>query len=403
MKILFFNHTGTISGAEGVLLLILRRTDRKAFEPVLVCPGPSPLMSAVQQLGVRSIGLNELKARFTWRPDLFLGYLNSIRNVMMQFRKIIRTEAPDLIHANSIRAGLVATLATVGLRVKVLWHVHDVLPAHPFSTAIRLVARLPKRNHFIAVSEAAASGLSGTASRSYRIRVKVLHNGIEPEQFVSNCAIGQKLRIDLGFSEDQFIIGNVGQLTERKCQLELVKLFPDILAKNPKAILLIVGSPLFNNDSQYRANIVEAIKEHGLQERVYLLGHRTDMMAMYNLFDVLVLNSRQEPFGTVLLEAMASGTPTVSSDVGGSSEMIDDGVNGFLFPFGESSKLVEQLSRLWNDKDLRSKLGKCGRQTILQRFSADLYIKNLESFYLTFEGLTDPLDCPKPGLQHWSS
>ena len=385
MKLLFFNHTGTISGAEGVLLTILGRLDPAAFKTVLVAPGPSPLMSAAEGLAVRVVIVDELRARFTWRLDRFLGYLNSLRKVISQLRGIVRSEAPDLIHANSIRAGLAATLATAGLGVKVIWHVHDVLPVHPFSTAIRLSGALSNRVHIIAVSEAAARGFRprGVVLKASRMRVDVLHNGIETARFGTDRAAGQTIRQELGLSGDRFVIGIVGQLNERKCQLELVRMFPDVSARIPNAALLIVGSPLFNKDHEYRGEILNAIQRHGLQERVFLLGHRTDMMAVFNSLDALVLNSRQEPFGTVLLEAMACGIPVISSNVGGSPEIIDDGVNGFLYPFGDSVRLIEHLFALSSSQKLRIAVGNRGRETALLRFAAETYIPKLESAYIS--------------------
>jgi glycosyltransferase involved in cell wall biosynthesis len=383
MKILFFNHTGTISGAEGVLLTTLRRLDRTVFEVVLVCPRASALTVAAEGQAVRVLAVDELKARFTWRADRFLGYMNSLRKVIAQLRALVRSEAPDLIHANSIRAGLAATLATAGLGVKVIWHVHDVLRVHPFSTAIRLVATLSNRVHIIAVSEAAAVSFrpKQAALRASRLPVDVLHNGIETGRFGADRAAGERVRHSLGVSSDRFVIGIVGQLTERKCQLELVQMFPAVLARIPRALLFIVGSPLFNKDHQYRDEILEAVQKHGLQESVMLLGQRTDMMALFNSLDVLVLNSRQEPFGTVLLEAMAAGIPVVSTNVGGSPEIIEHGVNGFLYPFGKPALLTERLFALWSNEDLRVAIANRGSATVRQRFTADTYIHKLESFY----------------------
>jgi glycosyltransferase involved in cell wall biosynthesis len=96
---------------------------------------------------------------------------------------------------------------------------------------------------------------------------------------------------------------------------------------------------------------------------------------------VLVLNSRQEPFGTVLLEAMAAGIPVVSTNVGGSPEIIEHGVNGFLYPFGKPALLTERLFALWSNEDLRVAIANRGSATVRQRFTADTYIHKLESFY----------------------
>jgi hypothetical protein len=82
-----------------------------------------------------------LEARFTWRPGAFLRYGKSFVKVISDFRRKIIELNPDLIHANSIR-GSGCDRPTMGLKMKVVWHLHDLLPRHPLSSAIRMVAAL---------------------------------------------------------------------------------------------------------------------------------------------------------------------------------------------------------------------------------------------------------------------
>ena len=161
MKILFYNHTGQVSGAERVMLMVLARLDRKSFDSLVVCPAQGPLEKMASLSGVRTDSLNVLEARFTWRVDLLARYLKSFFQVIRELRRKVIRFSPDLIHANSIRAGLVATAATFDLGTPVVWHLHDMLPRHPLSTAIRIFAALSSRARMIAVSEAVAINFSG--------------------------------------------------------------------------------------------------------------------------------------------------------------------------------------------------------------------------------------------------
>src|SRR5450432_4089607 len=152
MKILFYNHTGKTSGAERLLLMILSRLDRGRFVPVVVCPGQESLAKMVSDLGVAVETVAGLEARFTWRFDYLVRYLKSFYQVISQVRRKVISIKPDLIHANSIRSGLVATAATIGLGTTVVWHLHDLLPRHPLSSVIRAFAFLSGRTRMIAVS-----------------------------------------------------------------------------------------------------------------------------------------------------------------------------------------------------------------------------------------------------------
>src|SRR5437764_7504370 len=138
MKILFYNHTGKISGAERVLLTILRQLDRRRFEPLLVCPSAGELREMIRLLNIRTVVTDPLSARFTFGPKQLIGYFFSFVRSIRTARSIVRSEKPAVVHANSVRAGLVMSAATLGLRVPVYWHVHDLLPRHHLSTAIRL-------------------------------------------------------------------------------------------------------------------------------------------------------------------------------------------------------------------------------------------------------------------------
>src|SRR5882762_9271001 len=161
MKIVFYNHTGQVSGAEHLLLMILSRLDRDRFDAEVICPEQGPLQAMAKELGVAVETVAGLEARFTWRGDRLALYLKSFYQVIKQLRRKIISSGPCLIHANSIRAGLVATAATLGLGTRVIWHLHDLLPRHPLSTAVRVFACLSSRSRMIAVSQAVAENFQG--------------------------------------------------------------------------------------------------------------------------------------------------------------------------------------------------------------------------------------------------
>ncbi len=253
MKILFYNHTGQASGAERLLGMILARLDREVFKPVLVCPEAGALAKMAADARVPVETLAALKARFTWRPDHLVLYCGSFFKVIRELRRKITALKPDLIHANSIRAGLVATTATFGLRTRVVWHLHDMLPRHPLSTAIRVFALLSTRTRMIAVSEAVARNFRGGFSRLLKDRVSVILNAIDLAKFQAIENVGENAReatrSEFGLDHDDFVIGTIGQLTPRKGQLELIAAFAQ--AELVRGTLLIAGAPLFNRDQDY--------------------------------------------------------------------------------------------------------------------------------------------------------
>jgi L-malate glycosyltransferase len=383
MKVLFYNHTGTVSGAERVLLMILGALDRKVYEFVVVCPAASRMMALANSANVRTRGLDQLEARFTWRIDRLFKYLSSLTSVIGQARQIIREERPDLIHANSIRAGLVMSAASIRLHVPVVWHGHDILPLHPLSTLVRLVALLTSRNYILAVSHAVETGFRGILLRPFRRRVPVtvIHNSVDLDRFQPNKAARKEARSTLGLSEKQPVVGIVGQLTPRKGQLELVQAFARVARELPETVLLIVGEPLFNRDEDYATQIAEAVESLNLTGSVRFLGPRDDIPKLIQALDVLVVNSHQEPFALTVLEGLASAIAVLATSVGGTPEMIQHNVNGWLVKSRDQDALESGLIALLSDGALRSRLRSRARLDAVEHYSIPRYLTEINSLY----------------------
>ena len=381
MKILFYNHTGKVSGAERLLLMILAKLDRNNFDPIMVCPEQGPLAKTVRDQGVSVETVGTLEARFTWRADLLARYCNSFFQVIRQVRRSVIRIQPDLIHANSIRAGLVATAATFRLETQVVWHLHDMLPRHPLSTLIRTFACISSRTRMIAVSEAVACNFLGRFSGLMMNRVNVILNAIDLQKFEPDQTARKEVRRELQLGVDEPIIGIVGQLTPRKGQLELMRAFAQTLNEIPQAVLLVVGAPLFNRDHEYKELLRQTASKLGIQHRVRMVGARSDVAAIMQGLDLLVINSSVEPFGLVALEAMACGTPVLAAAVDGIPEIIEHDKNGWMVPPRDERMLKEAIVHLSRRPILRARLAAHGKQHVAAHFSAGRYISELQTFY----------------------
>jgi len=294
--------------SERVLLMVLAGVDRRRFIPAVLCPADGPLMNKVRELGVKTIAIDRLEARFTLRLDRLANYAASFVRLIRAARVAVINEAPDIIHANSIRAGLVMSVATIRLGVPVVWHVHDLLPRHTLSTAIRLFAASSQRNRIVAVSRAVANRFQGRLIHSFRGRIETIYNAVDIKRFYPDPKSRKEIRRALRI-EAAKVIGIVGQLTPRKGQLELIEAFAEISREFPDTVLLIVGEPLFNRDTEYAKSVANAASSFGIADRILFLGQREDTPAIMRALDLLVVNSKTEPFGLTVIEAMASGVP----------------------------------------------------------------------------------------------
>jgi glycosyltransferase involved in cell wall biosynthesis len=164
------------------------------------------------------------------------------------------------------------------------------------------------------------------------------------------------------------VIGFIGRIEPRKGPLDLVRAAPLIRASAPGARVVIVGDDPYGADPEYTRSVQSAseVEHHS--------WHAGAPGLMRHL-DVLVLPSLEEPFGTVLAEAMAVGTPVVASDVDGLPEVVQDGVTGRLVPPGDPDRLaagvLEVLAR-------RDEMGAAARERA-KRFDAEAYVERVES------------------------
>jgi glycosyltransferase involved in cell wall biosynthesis len=382
MKIIFYNHTGKVSGAERLLLSVLVRLDGREFDRVMLCPEDGPLAELAAEAGITVQTVSNLEARFTWRPGALIRYCRSFLKVIRDFRRKVVALSPDLIHANSIRAGLVATAATVGLKMKVIWHLHDLLPRHPLSTGIRMFAALSKRSRMIAVSQAVGKNFCGHLSGLLKKRTVVILNAIDLKDFVA-ADNRDEIRAGLSLAKEDFAIGIVGQLTPRKGQMELLGAFEKLSRTVPEAVLVIAGAAIFNRDHEYEQMLRRTVELPGISGRVRMLGARKDVPEIMRALDLLVVNSRREPFGLVACEAMACGTPVLATASDGLPEIIDHQRNGWLVPFGDQQKLVEALTFLNERPEVRKTLAEVARKDVAERFSLERYMSELNLFYKT--------------------
>ncbi len=382
MRILFYNHTGQVSGAERVLLALLQGVKGKpATQAVLLCPPLSPLWKQAHALGVRCEPIAELHARFTWRVDRLVQYLWSFYPAMRGFRTQVMQFQPELIHANSVRAGLVAFLATMLLRMPIVWHIHDRLPPHPFSLLIRWIALSSARNHLLGVSLAVIKRFRSRLSLFvHHPPTRVIYNGVAVDRFRPDPASREVVREELKLSEADLALGIIAQITPRKGQLELLRAFAAVLPHAPQATLVIVGAPLFKHDHAYLTRLQQTAQKLGIAERVRFLGARRDVPAVMQALDLVILNSHSDPFPLTMLEAMASGTPVLATAVDGIPELIRQGETGWLVPPRNETALAEAIVRLLKDATLRWSLATNGRQQILNGFTVEHFRHAIEQY-----------------------
>ena len=194
-----------------------------------------------------------------------------------------------------------------------------------------------------------------------------------PEQQIRSA------RRALGLQADDLVIGIVGAVTPNKGHEYLFQALPELMAKTPQLKLAILGN--FSRRKPFTMNLRKTLLDHNLQNRVEWLGHRNNVEAFMTLFDVTVVPSIVESLGLVAIESLAAGTPVVASNTGGLPEIIQHEKTGLLVPPTDSHALVDAISRYIDDSELRNRLATAGKQYVLERFSPEALISDIEATY----------------------
>jgi len=195
--------------------------------------------------------------------------------------------------------------------------------------------------------------------------VETVHNGVDLAHLVpSSPKILSQKRAELGIPPQAPVVGTVGRLHRQKGIPTLLLAGARLRQRYPDLRLLLVG------DGPMRDEVRRQIDELGLQDAVVLAGYRTDVADMLALMDVFCLASLWEPFGLVLVEAMALRRPVVATRVDGIPEVVADGETGLLVPPGRNEPLSEAIARCLDDPALAARLGGAGCRRAHAMFTA---------------------------------
>lgn len=226
-----------------------------------------------------------------------------------------------------------------------------------------------KRLSLLGVSDAVRDDMRKCLPKWPAGRINTLYNRIDIDAVQAGQLSGTPAREALGLSDDGFIVGNVGRLHPDKDQATLIRGFALALPNLPTdSQLVIMGKGRLEEDLEELSN------ELGIGDQVLFLGQVPDARRYFRAFDVFALSSDHEPFGMVLLEAMAAGVPLLATACGGAKEVVE-GV-GILFPLGDAEHLAQGLQHLAQlDDEQRMACAELMLERLHERFS-DRAVRN---------------------------
>jgi glycosyltransferase involved in cell wall biosynthesis len=315
------------------------------FDVVLAAHGDGPLVDAASDAGVRFVPLRHVRRAVHPARDL-LG--------LAELVALIRREQPDIVHANSSKAGVLGRMAALLARAPIrIFTVHGwAFKAHSGlgSTLYRWADRLMAPATTVTICVTETERRAGLAARTCSAaRTVVIPNAVD-------VAALPRARHDREVPR----IVTVGRLAPPKDPITLVRAMARLADRRFSA--LIVG------DGPDRSAVEAEVRALGLAGAVELAGPRRDVPELLARSDVFALATRSEGGPLAILEAMGTGLPVVASDVGGVGDIVVSGETGLLVPAGDPDALASALARLLADPELRRRMGAAGRERVRARF-----------------------------------
>lgn len=380
LKILYLITDLNIGGTEKILYELVTRIDRTKFNP-LVC-------------GLKSYGHYAEKIENKGIPVIVFNVANGIsllKNFQAIFNlyKIMRKEKIDLVHTFLFRANFIGRIAArlVGVPIVIssIRVMEEKKKYHLFLE--RITSFLSDK--FIVNSEA----LKNFVSEKMKItpeKIEIVYNGIDFMNLPKINSIIKKN--ELGYNKNEILIGTVGRLHKQKgieYFIEAIKIITQLPITPPSSALgglrragnyqlpnfLIIG------DGPERKNLESLICNLELNDKVKLLGWRTDVLEIISVLDIFVLSSLWEGTPNVVLEALAYNKPVVATRVGGVPEIIEEGVTGLLVEPANAQALADAILWVLENPEKARKMAEKGKEKVEKFFPIHKMVKETEEVY----------------------
>jgi glycosyltransferase involved in cell wall biosynthesis len=354
-RVLLLTDADVFAGTERHILSLACALRQEGVTVHIGCPAPSPL---AERAGEEKI------------PVIAIPKRGSIdRQAARLLRGLIRRGDLQIIHAHNGRTALAGAIALRGLRQgKLVISQHFLEPAHARRRgAAAMLSRVihhwinARADRFIAVSQAVADAMRQREGLNGK-RVNVIHNGLA----ATNAALLRpptEIRAEFGIDAQSPLIVCAARLEPEKDIPTLIEAMKIVHNDFPDTVCLIAGK------GSQQDRLKAQISNLKLQNKVLLAGFREDALSLINAGDCFVLPSLAEPFGLVLLEAMALSKPVVATSVAGPREIVDDGVSGLLVPPADPQALAAAICRILRDRSFANEMGRRGKERFENLFS----------------------------------
>ncbi|MEZ0264689.1 MAG: glycosyltransferase, partial [Phycisphaerae bacterium] len=366
--------------------------------PVVLLLSDGPLVDRLAAAGVethvRPVGRALIDVRIAsmgGRPLFHLADACRVAAAAFMIARFLGRSRINLVHTNSLKSHVIVGLAARLAGIPVVWHVRnrihsDYLPAPALRMFCSLCHVIP--HELVAVSAAVRDMIIGACGPAISGRTAVVHDGVDPAEFTPPGGPG------VGGPAAP-VVGLVGRISPFKGQDVFVRAAVLLADRFPRARFRIIGSAMFG-EAEYERRVRDLVAGSGMRDRIEITGFCADVPAAMRDLDLVVHASTiGEPFGQVLIEAMAAGKPVVATNGGGVPEIVADGQTGLLVPMNDAEAMAGAIAALLACPDRAREMGQNGRRRATARFGMQGCARGVQAAY---DRALDPVRVRASGL-----
>lgn len=365
-KILYVNGSSNIGGAEVSLFNLVNKLDREHFAPVVAIPSGGQFFDKLKKTGIdiKILSLGEFS-----RKKIFSFLFPTIK-----LTNLIKKERIDLVHANSIYIAEQSYFAAKLAGVPCICHVRDLAPV--LGAGVLRLAAFKNTQKIIAISEAVKKDLVEKLHVPENKIIRI-YNGVDTEEFSPDiCPDKFRSEFNLGSKK---LIGMVGRFSPEKGQEIFLRAAEEVLKVYNDVKFVIVGDAKLGSE-KFKTEMAALSAKLNLNDKVIFTGFRDDLPQILRSLDILVVPSRAEPFGRVIIEAFACSIPVIATNSGAAAEIISK-KSGILVKPDNVLELKQAIVELLKNPEQSKLMGQQGRELVLERFSIIKHVSEIEGLY----------------------
>jgi glycosyltransferase involved in cell wall biosynthesis len=364
--------------------LLVKRTEERAI-PVIAFPLPKLFDTRVNYRGKNYFNI------FAALCDFAALALASF-SLANRFRR----NGFEIVHANQMVISIAAGIAARLSGIPCVWHIRENPSSSVPRIVIKLYAMLAKvlADRIIVNSKYTANVFRGSMIFE---KISIVPIGIEEPVGVTTCFLRENLNRKIGISSSASVVSIYGRLIPMKGHDILIRALDILVSKKLDVHLLVAGHSPDNNP--YVLYLQSMIRQLKLSDRVHFLGFVDNVNEVLSVSDVVVSASKEpETFGRTLIEAMALSKPVIATTTGAQTEIVRDGVTGYLVQPGCPEELASRLEELILSRELALRMGNAGRARYRSEYTLDVSIKRLVGIYKELLGTAHPIVKKKDGF-----